>query len=101
MMREGEGTRCSSGRIWTRRVCTEPDAHSAQRWPVPWRVMNHVRISLHTLEIRSPCSHFCACHATVVEAVNFAAMYTHHGIATAFPMGSGHGPLNHMHPLLP
>jgi hydroxymethylpyrimidine/phosphomethylpyrimidine kinase / thiaminase len=44
---------------------------------------------------------FCACHATVVKAVNFATMYTHHGIATAFPMGNGHGPLNHMHPLLP
>ena len=37
---------------------------------------------------------------SVVEAVSFATMYTHHGIATAFPMGSGHGPLNHMHPLL-
>ena len=41
--------------------------------------------------------------ASVIEAVNLATMYTHHGIATAFPMGSGHGhgPLNHMHPLLP
>ncbi|KAN0107573.1 Ribokinase-like protein [Russula decolorans] len=37
----------------------------------------------------------------LVQAVNFATVYTHHGIATAFPMGSGHGPLNHMHPLLP
>ncbi|KAH9056784.1 Ribokinase-like protein [Lactarius vividus] len=36
----------------------------------------------------------------LVEAVKFATMYTHHGIATAFPIGSGHGPLNHMHPLL-
>ena len=40
-------------------------------------------------------------HATVIEAVEFAATYTHHGIATAFPIGSGHGPLNHMHTLLP
>ena len=38
---------------------------------------------------------------TVVEAVNFATMYTHHGIATSFSMGGGHGPLNHMHPFLP
>ena len=48
--------------------------------------------------------HFCICRlhaATVIEAVKFATTYTHHGIATAFPMGSGHGPLNHMHPLLP
>jgi hydroxymethylpyrimidine/phosphomethylpyrimidine kinase / thiaminase len=37
---------------------------------------------------------------SVVEAVAFATMYTHHGIASAFPMGSGNGPLNHMHPLL-
>ncbi|KAH9041748.1 hypothetical protein EDB85DRAFT_1920222 [Lactarius pseudohatsudake] len=35
----------------------------------------------------------------LVEAVKFATMYTHHGIATAFPIGSGHGPLNHMHAL--
>jgi len=28
-------------------------------------------------------------------------MFTHHGIANSFPVGSGHGPLNHMHPLLP
>ncbi|KAI0296853.1 hypothetical protein BC826DRAFT_1003347 [Russula brevipes] len=34
------------------------------------------------------------------EAVKFATLYTHYGIATAFPVGSGHGPLNHMHPLL-
>jgi hypothetical protein len=36
---------------------------------------------------------------TVIEAVRLATMYTYHGIATAFPMGSvsGHGPLNHMH----
>jgi hydroxymethylpyrimidine/phosphomethylpyrimidine kinase len=40
-------------------------------------------------------------HATVIEAVEFAGTYTHHGIATAFPIGSGHGPLNHMHTLLP
>lgn len=39
--------------------------------------------------------------AKVVEAVRFATTYTHQGIATAFPVGSGHGPLNHMHPLLP
>lgn len=37
---------------------------------------------------------------SLVEAVKLATMYTHHGIATAFPVGSGHGPLNHMHPLL-
>jgi hydroxymethylpyrimidine/phosphomethylpyrimidine kinase len=39
-------------------------------------------------------------HAVVNEAVAFAGMYTHHGIATAFSVGSGHGPLNHMHPIL-
>ena len=39
-------------------------------------------------------------YVIVVKAVKLATMYTHHGIATAFPMGSGHGPLNHMHPLL-
>jgi hydroxymethylpyrimidine/phosphomethylpyrimidine kinase len=43
----------------------------------------------------------CMSHATVIEAVRLATMYTYHGIATAFPMGSGHGPLNHMHSLLP
>jgi hydroxymethylpyrimidine/phosphomethylpyrimidine kinase / thiaminase len=37
---------------------------------------------------------------SVVKAVAFATIYTHHGIATAFPMGNGHGPLNHMHSLL-
>ncbi|KAI0303297.1 Ribokinase-like protein [Multifurca ochricompacta] len=41
----------------------------------------------------------------LVEAVKLATMYTHHGIATAFPVGNGngnsHGPLNHMHQLLP
>ena len=58
MMREGEDTRCSSGRIWTRRIRTELDARSLQRWPVPWRAKNHVRISHFRLEIRSPYSHF-------------------------------------------
>ena len=43
-------------------------------------------------------SHSCT---QVVEAVKFATMYTHYGIATAFPVGHGHGPLNHMHSLLP
>ncbi|KAI0261730.1 Phosphomethylpyrimidine kinase-domain-containing protein [Gloeopeniophorella convolvens] len=38
---------------------------------------------------------------SLLEAVESAAAYTHHGIARAFPLGSGHGPLNHMHPLLP
>ncbi|KAH9972904.1 Ribokinase-like protein [Russula compacta] len=42
-----------------------------------------------------------ACGEPLIEAVKFATMYTHYGIATAFPIGSGHGPLNHMHPLLP
>jgi hydroxymethylpyrimidine/phosphomethylpyrimidine kinase / thiaminase len=37
----------------------------------------------------------------VVEAVKFATTYTHYGIATAFPVGHGHGPLNHMHSILP
>ncbi|KAA1477671.1 hypothetical protein DENSPDRAFT_933847 [Dentipellis sp. KUC8613] len=38
--------------------------------------------------------------ASYAEAVGKAAEYTHLGIATAFPMGKGHGPLNHMHPTL-
>ncbi|KAI0062018.1 hypothetical protein BV25DRAFT_1804558 [Artomyces pyxidatus] len=38
---------------------------------------------------------------TIADAVKFAAAYTHQGIATAVPMGQGHGPLNHMHPVLP
>ncbi|KAI9453741.1 hypothetical protein F5148DRAFT_458710 [Russula earlei] len=37
----------------------------------------------------------------LVEAVKLATMYTHECIAASFPVGSGHGPLNHMHSLLP
>lgn len=44
-------------------------------------------------------STYGACVA-VVEAVKLATMYTHQGIATAFTLGGGHGPLNHMHSLL-
>lgn len=33
----------------------------------------------------------------VVSAVERATWYTHHGIASAFPVGKGNGPLNHMH----
>ncbi|KAI0695108.1 Phosphomethylpyrimidine kinase-domain-containing protein [Cerioporus squamosus] len=38
---------------------------------------------------------------SVVEATRQATIYTHVGIETAFPVGRGHGPLNHMHNLLP
>ncbi|CCM04575.1 uncharacterized protein FIBRA_06756 [Fibroporia radiculosa] len=38
---------------------------------------------------------------TVSEATRVATLYTHLGIETAFPIGSGHGPLNHMHPIIP
>ncbi|KAI0042839.1 hypothetical protein FA95DRAFT_1547085 [Auriscalpium vulgare] len=39
---------------------------------------------------------------TVVDAVRTAAAYTHDGIAASFPIAAtqGHGPLNHMHPIL-
>lgn len=33
----------------------------------------------------------------VVEATRQATQYTHLGIETALPIGSGHGPLNHVH----
>ncbi|KZV60533.1 hypothetical protein PENSPDRAFT_659506 [Peniophora sp. CONT] len=35
------------------------------------------------------------------DAVRYASAYTHQGIASAFPLGSGHGPLNHMHSVVP
>ncbi|PCH38542.1 hypothetical protein WOLCODRAFT_136331 [Wolfiporia cocos MD-104 SS10] len=37
---------------------------------------------------------------TLQEATRMAAVYTHLGIETAFPIGSGHGPLNYMHPIM-
>jgi len=37
----------------------------------------------------------------VLEATRLAEVYTHIGISTAFPIGRGHGPLNHLHPILP
>lgn len=37
----------------------------------------------------------------VQEAVQNAVAYTHHGIETAYPMGAGHGPLNHFHSMSP
>ncbi|KAH8980791.1 hypothetical protein EDB92DRAFT_260788 [Lactarius akahatsu] len=54
-----------------------------------------------TLSAALACALACALARgePLVEAVKFATMYTHHGIATAFPIGSGHGPLNHMHAL--
>ncbi|KAI8989697.1 Phosphomethylpyrimidine kinase-domain-containing protein [Trametes punicea] len=36
---------------------------------------------------------------TVVEATRQATAFTHVGIETAFPIGHGHGPLNHIHAL--
>ncbi|KAH8100341.1 Phosphomethylpyrimidine kinase-domain-containing protein [Cristinia sonorae] len=35
----------------------------------------------------------------LVEAVRLATQYTHLGIETAEKIGSGHGPLNHLHPI--
>lgn len=40
---------------------------------------------------------FLARGEDVVSAVERATWYTHHGIASAFPVGKGNGPLNHMH----
>ncbi|KAL7282905.1 hypothetical protein ACG7TL_002321 [Trametes sanguinea] len=36
---------------------------------------------------------------TLLEATRQATAYTHVGIETAFPVGHGHGPLNHLHAL--
>ncbi|KAI1791572.1 Phosphomethylpyrimidine kinase-domain-containing protein [Ganoderma leucocontextum] len=36
---------------------------------------------------------------SMLEAVRQATIYTHVGIEMAFPVGSGYGPLNHMHAL--
>ncbi|KAI0766093.1 Ribokinase-like protein [Trametes elegans] len=38
---------------------------------------------------------------TLVEATRQATSFTHIGIETAFPVGQGHGPLNHLHSILP
>jgi hypothetical protein len=48
--------------------------------------------------ISVPCS---AYWLLVVEAVRLGVNYTHQGISLAFPVGKGHGPLNHMHTLVP
>lgn len=37
----------------------------------------------------------------MTEAVRLATAYTHTGIETASPIGSGFGPLNHLHPIAP
>ncbi|KZT11149.1 uncharacterized protein LAESUDRAFT_720340 [Laetiporus sulphureus 93-53] len=37
---------------------------------------------------------------TIIEATQAATVYTHLGIESAFPLGSGYGPLNHMHAIL-
>jgi len=37
---------------------------------------------------------------SAAEATRTGTVYTHLAIETAFPIGSGHGPLNHMHPLI-
>ncbi|THH23140.1 hypothetical protein EUX98_g8039 [Antrodiella citrinella] len=37
----------------------------------------------------------------LVEATRLATQYTHIGIETAVPIGSGHGPLNHVHCITP
>ncbi|KAI0933434.1 hypothetical protein AcV5_005581 [Taiwanofungus camphoratus] len=38
---------------------------------------------------------------SLVEATQMATRYTHIGIETASAIGHGHGPLNHLHPILP
>ncbi|GJJ11858.1 hypothetical protein Clacol_006096 [Clathrus columnatus] len=38
---------------------------------------------------------------SVKDAVRNAIEYTHRAIITAFPLGKGHGPLNHLHATLP
>ncbi|KIY46921.1 hypothetical protein FISHEDRAFT_46347 [Fistulina hepatica ATCC 64428] len=38
---------------------------------------------------------------TVQNAVRLAVNYTHGGITAAYPIGKGHGPLNHLHNLQP
>ncbi|KAF8589696.1 hypothetical protein K439DRAFT_1332026 [Ramaria rubella] len=37
---------------------------------------------------------------SVIDATRAATRYTHHGITTAFPLGRGNGPLNHLHGIL-
>ncbi|KAJ8494986.1 hypothetical protein ONZ51_g1948 [Trametes cubensis] len=41
----------------------------------------------------------CSKGNTVAEATRQATAFTHVGIETAFPVGHGHGPLNHLHAL--
>jgi hydroxymethylpyrimidine/phosphomethylpyrimidine kinase len=36
-------------------------------------------------------------NVAVIDAIRLASIYTHQGISQAFPLGKGHGPLNHMH----
>ncbi|KAI0781506.1 Phosphomethylpyrimidine kinase-domain-containing protein [Trametes elegans] len=38
---------------------------------------------------------------SLVEATRQATSFTHIGIETAFPVGHGHGPLNHLHGIIP
>ena len=37
----------------------------------------------------------------MTEAIRLAGAYTHAGIETATPIGSGFGPLNHIHSITP
>lgn len=39
--------------------------------------------------------------SSVFEATRLGIKYTHEAISSAFPIGSGHGPVNHLHPILP
>ncbi|KAG2049456.1 hypothetical protein BDR06DRAFT_961409 [Suillus hirtellus] len=73
---------------------------------------NHITIFART-RVQSTSTHGTGCTLSAAlvsqlargiplgEAVRLAAAYTHIGIETAIPIGSGFGPLNHIHSITP
>ncbi|KAL1665891.1 Phosphomethylpyrimidine kinase-domain-containing protein [Schizophyllum commune] len=51
--------------------------------------------------LSSALASFIAQGHDLVEATRLATEYTHYGIQAAYPVGGGHGPLNHLHGLRP
>ncbi|KAI5835786.1 hypothetical protein K523DRAFT_259866 [Schizophyllum commune Tattone D] len=51
--------------------------------------------------LSSALASFIAQGHDLVEATRLATEYTHFGIQAAYPVGGGHGPLNHLHGLRP
>ncbi|KAL1748598.1 Phosphomethylpyrimidine kinase-domain-containing protein [Schizophyllum fasciatum] len=51
--------------------------------------------------LSSALASFLALGHDLVEATRLATEYTHFGIQAAYPVGHGHGPLNHLHALRP